>query len=116
MRHKSLKFHDNGVCCNPAETLAIRWAISELKVTQRKHDPEVILNREQFGHLEYAIVKIEKAELPSLSSSGNCYRYVVANTVSEVTGYRQGTKEEVIDYCDILIEDLNQRTIPKKKI
>ena len=83
---------------------------------QKKYDPDVELNREQFGHLEYAVVTIEKAELPSPSSSGSCYRYVVANTVSEVTGYRQGTKEEVIDYCGILIEDLNQRTIPKKKI
>ena len=90
--------------------------MSELKVIQKKYDPDVILNREQFGHLEYTVVKIEKAELPSLSSSGNCYRYVVANTVSEVTGYRQGTKEEVMQYCGILIEDLNQRTSPKKKI
>jgi len=90
--------------------------MSELKVIQKKHDPDIVLNREQFGHLEYVIVKIEKAELPSLSYGGNCYRYVVANSVSEVTGYRQGTKEEVVDYCGILIEDLNQRTIPKKKI
>ena len=90
--------------------------MSEVKVIQKKYDPDIVLNREQFGHLEYAVVTIEKAELPSLSSSGSCYRYVVANTVSEVTGYRQGTKEEVIDYCGILIEDLNQRTIPKKKI
>ena len=90
--------------------------MSDLKVIQKKYDPDVILNREQFGHLAYAVVKIEKAELPSLSSSGSCYRYVVANTVSEVTGYRQGTKEEVLDYCSILIEDLNHRTIPKKKI
>ena len=88
----------------------------ESKVIQKKHDPEIILDREQFSHLEYTVVKIEKAELPSLSSSGNCYRYVVANTVSEVTGYRQGTKEEVVDYCGVLVEDLNQRTIPKKKI
>ena len=90
--------------------------MADSKSTHKKLDPGVILDREQFGHLEYVITKIEKAELPSLSSSGNCYRYVVANTVSEVTGYRQGTKEEVIDYCDTLVEDLNQRTIPKKKI
>ena len=38
--------------------------MSELKVIQKKHDPDVILNREQFGHLEYAVVTIEKAELP----------------------------------------------------
>ena len=90
--------------------------MSELKVIQKKHDPDIVLDREKFSHLEYVIVTIEKAELPSLSSTGNCYRYVVANTVSEVTGYRQGTKEEVIDYCGCLVEDLNQRTIPKKKI
>ncbi len=90
--------------------------MSQSKPIQKKLEPGVVLNREQFAHLEYVIVTIEKAELPSLSSSGVCYRYVVANSVSEVTGYRQGTKDEVIDYCDVLVEDLNQRTIPKKKI
>ena len=90
--------------------------MADSKSIQKKLDPGVILDREHFAHLEYTVTKIEKAELPGLSSSGNCYRYVVANTVSEVTGYRQGTKEEVLDYCGILVEDLNQRTIPKKKI
>ena len=89
--------------------------MADSKSTHKKIEAGVILDREQFAHLEYVITKIEKAELPSLSSD-NCYRYVVANTVSEVTGYRQGTKEEVIDYCGTLVEDLNQRTIPKKKI
>ena len=82
---------------------------------QKKLDTDVVLNREQFGHLEYVVVKIEKADLLNLSSGDDCYRYVVANTVSEVTGYRHGTKEEVINYCGTLVEDLNQRTIPKKK-
>ena len=90
--------------------------MAESKPIHKKLDPGTILDRENFAHLEYTITKIEKAELPSLSPNGNGYRYVVANTVSEVTGYRQGTKEEVGDYCEILIEDLNLRTIPKKKI
>tara|TARA_B100000029_G_scaffold472623_1_gene513258 strand:+ start:2464 stop:2736 length:273 start_codon:yes stop_codon:yes gene_type:complete len=89
--------------------------MTDSKPNQKKIEASVSLDREQFGHLEYAIRKIEKADLPSLSTDGSCYRYVVANTVSQVTGYRQGTKEEVIDYCGILVEDLNQRTIPKKK-
>ena len=88
----------------------------ETKPIIKKTVPDIELDREQFAHLEYVVVKIEKAELPSLSATGNCYRYVVANTVSEVTGYRQGTKEEVVHYCGTLIEDLNQRTIPKKKV
>ena len=66
--------------------------------------------------LEYGVVEIEKADLPSGGSNGRCYRYVVANTVSTVTGYRQGTKREVSSYVSTLIEDLNIRTIPKKKI
>ncbi|MBL10331.1 MAG: hypothetical protein CL402_07435 [Acidiferrobacteraceae bacterium] len=90
--------------------------MTDSKPAQKKVEATVCLDREQFGHLEYVIRKIEKADLPSLSPDGSCYRYVVANTVSQVTGYRQGTKEEVMDYCGILIEDLNQRTIPKKKI
>ena len=68
--------------------------MADSKSTQKKLDPGVILDREHFAHLEYTVTKIEKAELPSLSSSGHCYRYVVANTVSEVTCYRQAIKEE----------------------
>ena len=78
--------------------------------------PEPVLNFEDFAHLSYNVVEIEKAELPSGGSNGNCYRYVVANSVSSVTGYRQGTKREVTQYCGLLIEDLNLRTIPKKKV
>ena len=80
----------------------------------KKADP--VLNYEEFPHLSYDVVKIEKADLPSGGSDGTCYRYVVANSVSSVTGYRQGTKREVTQYCAILIEDLNLRTIPKKKV
>ena len=69
----------------------------------------------RFKHLEYTVVTLEKADLPSSSPRGVYYRYVVANTVSEVTGYRQGTKREVMSYCSTLIDDLNMRTIPKKK-
>ena len=70
---------------------------------------------QRFKHLEYTVVTLEKADLPSSSPRGVYYRYVVANTVSEVTGYRQGTKREVMSYCSTLIDDLNMRTIPKKK-
>ena len=80
----------------------------------KKADP--VLNYEEFAHLCYDVVKIEKAEVPSGGSDGTCYRYVVANSVSSVTGYRQGTKREVTQYCATLIEDLNLRTIPKKKV
>ena len=74
---------------------------------------EPILNTEEFPPLCYNVVTIEKAELPSGGSDGTCYRYVVANSVSSVTGYRQGTKREVSQYCVTLIEDLNLRPIPK---
>ncbi|NBT28950.1 MAG: hypothetical protein EBT18_05595 [Gammaproteobacteria bacterium] len=82
-------------------------------MSMKKADP--VLNKEDFAHLCYNVVTIEKAELPSGGSDGTCYRYVVANSVSSVTGYRQGTKKEVSQYCATLIEDLNLRTIPKKK-
>ena len=78
--------------------------------------PEPVLNFEDFPHLSYNVVEIERAELPSGGSNGTCYRYVVANSVSSVTGYRQGTKREVAQYCTVLIEDLNLRTVPKKKV
>ena len=86
------------------------------KVVLKKQDVPVVLDLEQFGHLEYLIVKIEQTEVPSISPNGTCFRYVVANDVSEVTGYRQGTKEEVAEYCETLIFDLNLRTVPKKKL
>ncbi|HIA40508.1 MAG TPA: hypothetical protein EYO29_03045 [Gammaproteobacteria bacterium] len=75
-----------------------------------------MLDLENFAHLEYGMLEIEKADLPSGGSNGRCYKYVVANSVSTVTGYRQGTKKEVSSYVSTLITDLNIRTIPKKKL
>ena len=62
------------------------------------------------------MVDIEKADLQSGVSDARCYKYTVANSVSTVTGYRQGTKKEVSSYVSTLITDLNIRTIPKKKL
>ena len=90
--------------------------MTQARAIQKKGDANVVLDLENFSHLEYGVVEIEKADLPSGGSNGRCYRYVVANTVSSVTGYRQGTKREVSSYVSTLIEDLNLRTIPKKKV
>ena len=90
--------------------------MTQARAIPKKGDANVVLDLENFSHLEYGVVEIEKADLPSGGSNGRCYRYVVANTVSSVTGYRQGTKREVSSYGSTLIEDLNLRTIPKKKI
>ena len=90
--------------------------MTQARAIPKKGDANVVLDLENFSHLEYGVVEIEKADLPSGGSNGRCYRYVVANTVSSVTGYRQGTKREVSSYVSALIEALNLRTIPKKKI
>ena len=90
--------------------------MTQARAIPKKGDANVVLDLENFSHLEYGVVEIEKADLPSGGANGRCYRYVVANTVSSVTGYRQGTKREVSSYVSTLIEDLNLRTIPKKKI
>ena len=90
--------------------------MTQARAITKKGDQNIVLDLENFSHREYGVVEIEKADLPRGGSNGRCYRYVVANTVSTVTGYRQGTKREVSSYVSTLIEDLNLRTIPKKKI
>lgn len=90
--------------------------MADIKTIHRKGEAPIVLDLENFAHLEYGMLEIEKADLPSGGSNGRCYKYVVANSVSTVTGYRQGTKKEVSSYVSILITDLNIRTIPKKKL
>ena len=90
--------------------------MADIKIIHRKGEAPVVLDLENFAHLEYGMLEIEKADLPSGGSNGRCYKYVVANSVSTVTGYRQGTKKEVSSYVSTLITDLNIRTIPKKKL
>lgn len=90
--------------------------MADIKIIHRKGEAPIVLDLENFAHLEYGMLEIEKADLPSGGSNGRCYKYVVANSVSTVTGYRQGTKKEVSSYVSTLITDLNIRTIPKKKL
>ena len=90
--------------------------MADIKTIHRKGEAPIVLDLENFAHLEYGMLEIEKADLPSGGSDGRCYKYVVANSVSTVTGYRQGTKKEVSSYVSTLITDLNIRTIPKKKL
>ena len=90
--------------------------MADIKTIHRKGEAPIVLDLENFAHLEYGMLEIEKADLPSGGSNGRCYKYVVANSVSTVTGYRQGTKKEVSSYVLTLITDLNIRTIPKKKL
>ena len=90
--------------------------MADIKTIHRKGEAPIVLDLENFAHLEYGMLEIEKADLPSGGSNGRCYKYVVANSVSTVTGYRQDTKKEVSSYVSTLITDLNIRTIPKKKL
>ena len=90
--------------------------MADIKTIHRKGEAPIGLDIENFAHLEYGMLEIEKADLPSGGSNGRCYKYVVANSVSTVTVYRQGTKKEVSSYVSTLITDLNIRTIPKKKL
>ena len=90
--------------------------MADIKTIHRKGEAPIVLDLENFAPLEYGMLEIEKADLPSGGSNGRCYKYVVANSVSTVTGYRQGTKREVSSYVSTLITDLNIRTIPKKKL
>ena len=90
--------------------------MADIKTIHRKGEAPIVLDLENFANLEYGMLEIEKADLPSGGSNGRCYKYVVANSVSTVTGYRQGTKKEVSSYVSTLITDLNIRTIPKKKL
>lgn len=58
---------------------------------------------------EFEIVTIEKAIPPVTGHRGNWYQYTIANRITEITGMRRGSKDEVLNFVKSSIQRLNSR-------
>jgi len=58
---------------------------------------------------EFEVVNLAKARPPANDRQGNWYRYTIANRVTEITGTRRGSKEEVLSFLNSSIQRLNNR-------
>lgn len=56
---------------------------------------------------DYEILCLEETRPPKEGATGQWHRYVIANRVSHITGYRPGTKKEVAAYASQCVERLN---------
>ena len=58
---------------------------------------------------EFELVNLSKARPPVGDQRGNWYRYTIANRVTEITGTRRGSKEEVLHFLNNSVQRLNSR-------
>ena len=58
---------------------------------------------------KFDIVGIEKTSPPVEQGSGHWYRYTIANHITEITGTRRGSREEVARFVQASVERLNNR-------
>lgn len=63
----------------------------------------------QSKSLHFVLVSVEEAERPDGKRGEKWHRYVIANKMSKVVGYRSGTRQEVEEYVHECIGRLNER-------
>ncbi len=59
--------------------------------------------------ITFSMAAVEEVEAPAGSAGGVWHRYVIDNGKSSITGYRQGTREQVARYARDLAENINAR-------
>ena len=57
----------------------------------------------------YKVTSVEEASVPDRGAEGIWHRYVIESKTSVITGCRNGSKLEVIQYADKFVEQLNAR-------
>jgi hypothetical protein len=57
----------------------------------------------------FNVIAIEKTTPPDGAATGVWYRYVLENGKSTITGYRQGSKDQVAKYARDFAADVNAR-------
>jgi hypothetical protein len=60
----------------------------------------------------YSVASVDKAEMPA-QEGGDWYRYVVEDGHSTITGFRCGSRSEVVEYAQEFAEQLNTRNGPR---
>jgi hypothetical protein len=63
----------------------------------------------------YEIVSVEKAQGPDGGRGDDWYRYVINSPGSPITGFRRGTRKEVMQYVREYAEKLRVRTSPRAR-
>ena len=58
---------------------------------------------------EFEIVDIQKTKPPVSELKGNWYQYTIANRITEITGTRRGSRDEVISFVKSSLQRLNTR-------
>lgn len=60
--------------------------------------------------LTYSIVAVEEMTPPDGEKEGACWhRYVIEGGGSPITGCRKGSREQVMEYAEEFVEELNTR-------
>ena len=58
---------------------------------------------------EFEIVAIQKTKPPVPEYQGSWYQYTIANRITEITGTRRGSRDEVIAFVNSSLHRLNTR-------
>ncbi|WP_428635226.1 hypothetical protein [Sedimenticola sp.] len=58
---------------------------------------------------EFEVVNLVRTQAPIANHKGNWYRYTIANRVTEITGTRRGSKDEVMNFLNSSLQRLNNR-------
>jgi len=62
--------------------------------------------------LDYDIVAVEEAVAPAGIADGKWHRYIIANRINSITGYRSGSRREVTEYARACVGRLNAKLSP----
>jgi len=77
--------------------------------------PESADEKSVAGDSNYEIVSVEKAQGPDGGRGDDWYRYVINSPGSPITGFRRGTRKEVMQYVRDYAEKLRVRTSPRAR-
>lgn len=58
---------------------------------------------------EFEIITLRQSSPPVPGHKGSWYRYTIANHITEITGTRRGSREEVMDFVKSSLQRLNTR-------
>ena len=62
----------------------------------------------------YRVESVTKAKPPEGVEGGNWYRYVLTGGASPIIGWRQGSLEDVTDFAQSSVDELNERRAGKR--
>jgi hypothetical protein len=63
------------------------------------------------GEREFVVTEVVETNPPRGISSGNWFRYTLANGVAPIAGIRSGTLKSVTRYAEDFARNLNQRAL-----